>query len=64
MEAYWADLAAVWEARHLVAKLHVCSRGSLAKEVAVRVTAGAEAAGRREAIMVAITSVCVGLDED
>jgi hypothetical protein len=37
----WADLAAVWEARQRVAKLHVCGRGSRAREVAARKAAGA-----------------------
>lgn len=41
----WADLAAVWEARHLVAKLQVCRRGRRASEVAVRKAAGAEVVG-------------------
>ena len=51
--AYWADVAADWEARQRVAKLHVCRRASLGREeVAERM-----AAGRRVDSMVAITSV-------
>jgi hypothetical protein len=49
----WADVAIadVWEARHLVAKAHVCRRGSRAREAAERRAAEAEVAGRM---------VCVG----
>jgi hypothetical protein len=43
-----ADVAAaeVWEARHLVAKVHVWRRGRRAVEVAERKAAEAEVAGR------------------
>ena len=41
----WADLAAVWEARHLVAKPQVCRGESRAIEVAERKAAVAEVAG-------------------
>jgi hypothetical protein len=40
------DLATVWEARHLVAKLYVCDRGSRAIEVTERKAAVAEGVGR------------------
>jgi hypothetical protein len=45
----WADVA-VWEARHLVAKLHVCDRESRAIDVAERRAAQAEVAGLMAAI--------------
>jgi hypothetical protein len=38
-------MADVWEARHLVAKAHVCRRGRRANEAAERIAAGAEVAG-------------------
>jgi hypothetical protein len=38
-------MADVWEARHLVAKAHVCRRGRRAIEAAERIAAGAEVAG-------------------
>lgn len=41
----WGDLAAVWEARHLVANVQVCRRGSRAIEVAERKAAVAELDG-------------------
>ena len=40
-----ADLAAVWEARHLVANVDVCDRGRRAIEVAERKAAVAEGVG-------------------
>jgi hypothetical protein len=45
----WADLA-VWEARHLVAKLQVCRMGTRAIEDAERRAAGAEVAGLMTAV--------------
>jgi hypothetical protein len=40
----WAGFV-VWEARHRVAKLHVCRRGSRAIDVAARNAPGLETAG-------------------
>jgi hypothetical protein len=53
-----ADLAAVWEARHLVAKLHVCCRGSRTLDVAERKAAAAEVGGR----MVEVSCYNLGME--
>lgn len=45
VEGSWADLAAVWEARHRVAKEQVCRRGRRAIEVAERKAAVADVVG-------------------
>ena len=46
-----ADVA-IWDAKHLVAKLHVCRRGDRAVKVAARRAAGVDAIGRMVALLV------------
>jgi hypothetical protein len=50
----WADVAAgtILDARHLVAKVHVCRRGSRAIEAAERIAAEAEEAGLMVGVLV------------
>jgi hypothetical protein len=47
----WTDRATVWEARHRVAKLQVCRRGSRAIDVAARNAPGLGTAGLIAAFM-------------